>query len=64
MDIKDLLNWIRKPVSGETAAIWLQPVWGAVHGVHLRSVYAVIVAFKLIIYHDVLPRTKDSDRFI
>ena len=33
------------------------------HGGHLRSVYAMIKAFKLIIYHVVLPRTKDSDGF-
>ena len=59
MDIKVLLNWIRNPVSGETAASRLQPVWGAVHDGHLRD-----DAFKLIIYHVVLLRTKDTDGFI
>ena len=37
MDIKVLLNWIHKPVLGETAPSLLRPVWGAVHGGHLRD---------------------------
>ena len=31
---------------------------------HLQSVYAVIMAFELVIYHVELPRTKDSERLI
>ena len=37
MDIKVLLNWIRKPVSGENAASRLRPIWGTAHGGHLRG---------------------------
>ena len=35
----------------------------AIYG-RFTPVYAMIKAFKLIIYHVVLPRTKDSDGFI